>query len=235
MPGLDPNDRWLPPSPHREKLLEIVAKGRGHIEEQGHGLPPLLVYEDGGTMELPLFRWIDGEAVAGGGSDPGHRTTHFLDVCGSIDELKRILTDDPGIASRDPARLNRLLEDALYMIHRMDRRLEQYHDFCENVESQIRRMELCIGVDWEPAEQSAAIIRQALTDRPAAIPKNLKKLFEEAEKIRNVASGLEEALYLLRDACIEIFTLYEEVRGARQWKMQPPATNEPLRPVTGES
>ena len=31
----DIDERWLPPSPHREKILEKIAEGRAHIEEAG--------------------------------------------------------------------------------------------------------------------------------------------------------------------------------------------------------
>ena len=55
--GAEIDERWLPPSPHREKLLEKIALGRAHIEETGHNQPPLVYFEDGGMMELPRVRW----------------------------------------------------------------------------------------------------------------------------------------------------------------------------------
>lgn len=58
------NSRWLPSSPHREAILHALGQGRAHIEERGHHLSPLFVYEDGGAMELALMRVVDGRLVA---------------------------------------------------------------------------------------------------------------------------------------------------------------------------
>ena len=41
------DSRWMPPSPHREAIIWTLHQGRAHIEERGHDLPPLFVYEDG--------------------------------------------------------------------------------------------------------------------------------------------------------------------------------------------
>ncbi len=53
------DNRWLPPSPHREEVLRVIRIGRAHVEERGHNVPPLLIYEDGGTMELPRVRFAE--------------------------------------------------------------------------------------------------------------------------------------------------------------------------------
>ena len=58
------SSRWMPPSPHREAILHALAQGRAHIEERGHHLSPLFVYEDGGAMELALMRVVDGRLIA---------------------------------------------------------------------------------------------------------------------------------------------------------------------------
>ena len=49
-------EHWLPPSPHREAVLDVLSDGRAHLVERGHRVPPLLVFEDGGAMELPSAR-----------------------------------------------------------------------------------------------------------------------------------------------------------------------------------
>ena len=92
----DIDERWLPPSPHREKILEKLAEGRAHIEEAGHNQPPLVYFEDGGMMELPRVRWTGANQFVPDMSEGGAaRQTHYTDVCGSIDELKRIEEEEP--------------------------------------------------------------------------------------------------------------------------------------------
>ena len=51
-----PENRWLPSPPHREEILKVIEAGRAHIEERGHNVPPLLIFEDGGAIELPRVR-----------------------------------------------------------------------------------------------------------------------------------------------------------------------------------
>jgi hypothetical protein len=48
---------WLPPDPHRRWVLDQVIKGRASIIHPDEDAPPLLLYEDGGSMVLPQVRW----------------------------------------------------------------------------------------------------------------------------------------------------------------------------------
>ena len=50
---LDVNRRWLPPPPHVDKVVEAVLNGSAHIEKRGHHEAPLVIFEDGGVIELP--------------------------------------------------------------------------------------------------------------------------------------------------------------------------------------
>src|SRR6476619_3630919 len=81
---------------------------------------------------------------AGPGAEPGPRwrgaramtevrQTRFKDVCGSIDELKRVLYEEPQRAVAERAALDSLVEDALVMLARMELRLEQYESFRSTV------------------------------------------------------------------------------------------------------
>ena len=86
---------WMPPSPHREAVLERLAAGRAHIEEQGHGKPPLLVHEDGGILELPKARLGSWDLYAADRVGAPEGTTKHVDVCGTIDEIEGWLRDNP--------------------------------------------------------------------------------------------------------------------------------------------
>lgn len=62
------------------------------------------------------------------------RPTLFNDVCGSMDELKRLTHEERTTAGRDlEARAKLLVEDAVYMIGRMRDRIGEYITFAEEV------------------------------------------------------------------------------------------------------
>ncbi|HEV2126537.1 MAG TPA: hypothetical protein VGW38_27580, partial [Chloroflexota bacterium] len=65
-PGL--SEAWLPPSPHREKVIDWLYRGRAALltEEEASKIPvgpqgrePLVQFEDGGVMPLRAVRWSD--------------------------------------------------------------------------------------------------------------------------------------------------------------------------------
>lgn len=114
------DSRWMPPSPHQEAILEILRRGRAHLEDRGHDLSPLLVYEDGGAMELHLMRLVDGKLVAVAGAALPETTTKHVDVCGTIDELKRLWEEQPELVDSNPEQLQALLDHALQMVRRIE-------------------------------------------------------------------------------------------------------------------
>ena len=119
---LDVNRRWLPPSPHIDKVIEAVQKGRAVIEKRGHNEPPLLMFEDGGVIELPKVRYeqtYNGLQLVSSDDAAGEGVTRFTDVCGCVDHIKGTLADNPQAVEADPRVFEALLDHALYMIDRM--------------------------------------------------------------------------------------------------------------------
>jgi hypothetical protein len=203
---------WMPPSPHKEAVLERLAKGRCHIEAQGHGKPPLLVHEDGGILELPQARvgsW-DLYADETASPPPGGLTKH-VDVCGTIDEIEAWLKEDPGGALTDPERLQRLLHHALAMCGRMQRRRQAYRAFAAAVAELAEVLRDLAGPDCSRLDEDAraAGLRAAEAD--------YEGLVCHAEAIRDVANALEQTLRKYRDASTQLAALYEDIRGARDW------------------
>ena len=211
------DSRWMPPSPHREAVLEKLAAGRAHIEEQGHGKPPLFVYEDGGVIELHRVRVGGRDMVATQPDDLPQGTTKHVDVCGTIDEIQAWLKEDPAGARTDPERLDELLEHAVYMCRRMARRWQAYRAFASRVADVANQMQQIVGPDTgqleADAEQAAAL---AKAGEPTP-PEGGQKTVARVEAIRDVANGLEKTLRQYRDAATELAALYEQVRGARDW------------------
>lgn len=210
--------RWFPPSPHKEEVLKFLEKGRAHISERGHNVPPLLVFEDGGVMELPLARYKDGNFSPADGA-PSSRQTNYYDVCGSIDELKKLLAEKPEMAQSDPDRLFELIDDACYMLSRMQRRREKYREFADAVKSVSERLDQIAGPDTEDAFQKADELRNVLRNEPEKVTEKLKYLHKLTEGVRDVANSMEdEALYAYRDLAIELGKLYAEIKGSRKWE-----------------
>ncbi|MEW6356485.1 MAG: hypothetical protein AB1696_09175 [Planctomycetota bacterium] len=216
-----PDERWMPPSPHREEILKQIERGRCHIEERGHGVAPLLVFEDGGVIELPKVRYRNtrrGMQLAAAEEDAPEEQTRFSDVCGTLDELKGLLKEQPGLAKSDPARLIGLLNHAAYMIRRMQRRREHYRKFARDVADLCRRMADIEGPDPTEALQKLDAIRSFLAERPESVSGGIEELYALAEGVRDAANALEKCLAGNKEAAIEIGEAYETIKGGRTWK-----------------
>jgi len=196
--------------------MEFVKRGRAHIQEQGHNIPPLLVFEDGGVMELPLARYKDGNFSPAEGT--ATRQTNYYDVCGTINELKKLLEENPELAQSNPARLFELIDDMCYMLARMQRRRGTYKEFAEAVNSVSERLNQVEGPDVEDAYQIADELRNSLKSDPDKVAGNLQDLHKMAEGIRKVANRMEkEVLYAYRDLAIELGEIYSQIKGSRKW------------------
>ncbi len=212
------NKRWMPPSPHREAILECLAQGRAHLEERGHNKSPLFVYEDGGVMELSRIRLLDGKLVSVSDDTCGTSTRH-VDVCGSIDQLKEILSQcEKTMSDSSRKEIEVLLEQAVYMISRMHSRLQSYSQFAQRITKLSEKMNELNIPSTELSTKSADKLKCFIDNEPEKIKDSLEQLYTWAEDVRKVASDSEEVLYAYRDAAIEIGELYEEIRGARNWE-----------------
>ncbi|MGQ9729749.1 MAG: hypothetical protein ACUVX8_00615 [Candidatus Zipacnadales bacterium] len=203
--------RWMPPSPHREAILERVAKGRCHIESQGHGKPPLLVHEDGGVLELHKVRVGSWDLYAEDMADAPEGTTKHVDVCGTVDELENWIKQDPSAALREPQRLEALLQHAISMCRRMEKRWRAYQQFADRVVALGQRMQEVVGPDCTTLDEEAKQVTVAAAQQDYA------QVEAHAEAIREVANKLERTLRAYREAATELAALYEEIRGARDW------------------
>ncbi|MBD3183187.1 hypothetical protein GF312_12905 [Candidatus Poribacteria bacterium] len=211
------DNRWMPPSPHKEAVLEFLRRGRAHIEERGHNLAPLLIFEDGGVMELPQARYKDGNFSPAEGTST--RQTSFYDVCGTVDELKKLMEENPEIASSNPERLFELIDDACYMLSRMQRRREKYQEFAQNAKAVAEKLNQVKGPKTEDAFENADNLKIFLREHPDQLSDKLNDAFDMAEGIRDVANRMEkEVLYAYRDLAIELGTLYSQIKGSRKWE-----------------
>lgn len=191
---LDVNRKWLPPSPHVEKVLEMVEQGAAFIEKRGHHEPPLVMFEDGGVIELPKVRYEEtyrGMQLVSSDEASSDGVTRFRDVCGCVDHIKGTLQDHPEQVQLDPQIFDQLLDHALYMIDRMSKRQKVYAQFAADVITACAKL----PTPPDPAMASSA-----------------------AEDVRHVASNQERCLREYKDLAMKINAIYREIRGARRWE-----------------
>ncbi|MHB0998709.1 MAG: hypothetical protein ACYC27_05630 [Armatimonadota bacterium] len=215
---LDVNKAWLPPAPNAERVAGLVQAGRAYIEHRGHNLPPLVVFEDGGVIELPNVRYAETyrgmETVSAVDLDKSEQTRH-PDVCGCVDEFKGLIGDNPDIINEDPEKMHLLLDDASYMISRMRKRLDAYHYFAAKV------IEVCLTIvespDPEQSTNAANALHEYIDRKPGSDEMDIDELYRLAEDVRDVASRQEAALAKYKDLAIQVGELYQEIKGARNW------------------
>jgi DNA repair exonuclease SbcCD ATPase subunit len=210
---LEENRRWLPPSPHAEKMAEAVAAGRCHIQHRGHGQAPLLVFFDGGAMQLPTVRWANtarGWRFTAESSEHSPDQTTHLDVCGTVDTIEQAIEGEPQLEGLDD-----LCEDIKHMLGRLARRQGEYDSFV----SQVRE-----ALEWEvrskPVEgglQQLEQLREMLARSPQWVAEHREQVVETAEAVRDVAQYLEYCLTDYKKIALRLHELYEQVRGARKW------------------
>ena len=130
-----------------------------------------------------------------------------------------LFKEKPEMAKSDPDRLFELIDDACYMLNRMQRRREKYNEFREVANSVLDRLNQIEGPKTEDAFQKADELRAFLRENPEKVAEKLHHVNELAEGVRDVANRMEkEVLYAYRDLAIELGEVYEQIKGSRKWK-----------------
>ena len=216
---IDENNRWLPPSPHREAVLDTLRRGRAHVEERGHNVPPLLVFQDGGVLELPRARWKGkGDGFYQDASEgAATRQTKHCDICGTLDELKQLLADNSELAETEPDRLLKLVDDVEYMLSRLVKRRQDYESFVESAAAAVAKAKGVQLPDVPGAHGHAAKLRKAIEAGTDDVRKRINELHDHAERFRDVANASEGVVRDHREAAVAIGRAFEAVRGGRNW------------------
>ncbi len=212
-------EQWLPPEPHRTAVVEFVARGRASIVQPDPDQPPLLLYEDGGSMVLPLVRHGGREPFYSAErpeiDDSGERrNTRYSDVCGSVDEFKRHVAEGPRALREHDDEIAELFDDIRHMIGRMYRRQREYTAFTDRLRALIERLEAVPIVDRAPADEGLAELERMLA---AGETGDAERLNELAEQVRAVASAQEQRLREHKAAALEVQAAYRAVKGPRDW------------------
>jgi len=211
--------QWLPPDPHRQWVLDQVVKGRASIVHPDEDAPPLLLYEDGGSMVLPQVRWAGGGRPWSAGEpvidESGERrNTKYYDVCSSVDEFKEHVAAGPEKLAEESENIDRLFDDIRHMIGRMYRRQHQYTDFADNLRKILAELDAVAIVDRAPSDNGLAEIERMLD---AGDTSDVERLNELAEQVRSVASQQELRLREHKAAALAVLGAYREAKGPRDW------------------
>ncbi len=216
-------EHWLPPSPHREAVLDFLSDGRAHVVERGHRVPPLLVFEDGGAIELPHARYQftrRGWCLVAADEATASDCTHFYDVCGCIEEFKGRLAEAERLAESERAYLKGLLDDACGMIRRMHRRRQEYAQFATRLAELAARLSAQVeapGFDLARAYDSAGALHDLLAEDAPLDDARRAQADALAEAVRAVAQASEDALSAGKRTALAVMAEYEAVRGGRAW------------------
>ncbi len=146
------------------------------------------------------------------------RQTRFSDVCGAMDELKRLHYEERERADADPLEIvSPLLEDARYMLARMRQRIAEYDDYRARVSSAIRRLDDAPNADTEPADRAIAFLTSLAQSPDRYAAADAERIGEAAESIRSVASSLEHELRERMELALELNRLFLEIKRDRPW------------------
>ncbi len=144
----------------------------------------------------------------------GTRRTRFSDVCGSIDELKRTLDEEPDAAAEV---LDALIDDALFMEARMELQLGEYEQFREQVSAIAARLQAIEGSRRQEALALAPTLRVLLGQGRTLTGAERSDVTGLAEAIRQVAQDLEDNLGRYKTLALALARAYRDVRGSRPW------------------
>ncbi len=151
--------------------------------------------------------------------DTPTRTTRFSDVCGTTDELKRLLYEEPELLAAAPAILRELVTDQLYMLDRMELRLRGYRQLRDDVARLHRALESIDPPRRAEADRAAAALEPLLEDGQPLGDAETTAIVDYAEQIRSVAGHLEQILRAHMDVALALVESYERARGGRPWPM----------------
>lgn len=166
--------------------------------------------------DLETRRGQDERTGAENGTTEEWRTTRYSDVCGGTDELKRLLIEEPAAANSAEGRatLRGLVDDAQYMLARMEVRLREYQAFRDELAAIVAQMREIAEPRLHDSTQEGETLR-ALLQREGPLPAD--ELIQRAEAVRQVANDMEGALRRHKVATIAAGRAYLALKGARGW------------------
>jgi hypothetical protein len=144
------------------------------------------------------------------------RATRYSDVCGTIDELKRILWEERSTVGAGDPSAEELVRDISFMLDRMDGRAREYASFREALRGLLASMDALAPSPRAEARPREAEVLGSL-GRGVASDGAAEGLCGRLEEIRDVANRMERLLRASRTLAARVSGAYRDVRGARSW------------------
>jgi hypothetical protein len=145
------------------------------------------------------------------------RRTRFSDVCGTIDALQRVLSEEAGTVATGPEALESWVDDALFMLARMEPRLREYQRFREEIVSLTAALQEIGDSRRQEALAIAPALRALLRRGRDLTAQERAEAAAQAEAIRAVAQDLESKLYRYKDLALALARAYQAIKGTRSW------------------
>jgi hypothetical protein len=156
------------------------------------------------------------------------RRTRFSDVCGTIDELKRVVHEEPEALANRPEALEELVDDALFMLERMEPRLREYEQFRATIAALCTEMQEIGDARRTDALAAAPELRSLLRCGRTLTEEERGRAVAQAEAIRVVAQNLENRLYRYKDLALALGRAYRDIQGNRSWVLDAAEATEAL-------
>jgi len=147
-----------------------------------------------------------------------HRSTRFSDVCGSVDELKRLLHEEYKQVTDEPSHtLVPLIDDAVFMLGQMRARLDAYGSFRGKLRDLLSLMDQIKEADVPSAEAAIAFVRERCLSGEKLRRTGVEEMNAAAEALRDTANARERQLRAYKDLALKMCALLGEIRGNRLW------------------
>ena len=146
------------------------------------------------------------------------RQTLFSDVCGTMDELKRLHHEEYQRILKHPASLlDPLLRDAEFMLGSMGDRLERYDRFRADVRSLLERSQQFEPISTQQADDALDFLGQLVAASDGYEGADVEAINEAAEDIRAVATEQEHRLRAHKELALKLYDMFLDVKGGRPW------------------
>lgn len=150
-------------------------------------------------------------------TDSAQRATRFSDVCGTVDEIKRLVAEEPVAVASQPQAVGALVEEALAMLRRMEPRLDQYERFRAQVIDLAAALQELGDAPALDAGEAGARLRALVEQGRVLSAEERAAVGTEAEAIRGVAVAREQRLYRFKELALALGRAYREIQGDRSW------------------
>ena len=150
------------------------------------------------------------------------RQTRFSDVCGTMDEVKRLIHEESErVAANPEGTIVPLVKDALVMLSRMEARLEQYSQLWEDIQGILDQTDQRKTVVSQKAHRALQHVEDDLMAKDPNHRLGIKRINTLAEDTRSIASAQEHLLRAHKDLALKLHEVFMRIKGNRAWIVSP--------------